>query len=116
MKRDVVKVDAIRVASATSLSIRRKDACIKAALLAVTDPDKVNRKEKQYCISCFYLNFKIAGAAMTTQPCGLCGVPVLYPSTNTDILCRKCAQQNDLCMHCAGDFNMRERRTFKEVK
>jgi hypothetical protein len=61
------------------------------------------------CKACFYFS-RIGGAACTSRPCMSCGTNQLYGSTNTDVLCKECAQRGDLCRHCGGDREMRTRR------
>lgn len=75
-----------------------------------TDPDCVNRLLAQTCIPCRYI-LRVGGAAVTTRPCGLCGVDQGFGSTCTDALCISCASVNELCKHCAGDIQGRVERT-----
>lgn len=115
MRQKVAKVDARKVSSATFFSIRKKELIFNSALEASADADIVLRLESQFCISCYYLSSSLAGQAFTTRPCGICEVDVIYGSTYTDVLCLKCAIENHLCKHCAGDINMNPCRKY-EVK
>ncbi len=74
-----------------------------------TDARKAERLEKHECKACFY-NSRIGGASMTSQPCMSCHADQMYGSTNTDALCKKCAEKHGLCKHCGGDLEMRTRR------
>lgn len=74
-----------------------------------SDMRRVARHAAQNCKACFYFP-GMGDAAMITQPCMSCGSPELYSSTNTDVLCMTCARESDLCKHCGGDREMRERR------
>lgn len=73
------------------------------------DPEKEKRLEVMECVPCFY-GSRIGGAAMTSRECMSCGKDYLYSSTDTDVLCLKCAKKHDLCKHCGGDIKMRTRR------
>lgn len=66
------------------------------------DPEKAKREEACLCRLCFYQH-RLAGAAVTTEPCMCCGLPQTYGSTDTDALCLECAEKTGLCKHCGGD-------------
>lgn len=74
------------------------------------DPSRESRLADQTCLRCAY-HSRIGGAAITTQPCGLCGANQVFGSTATDLLCQPCAVANELCKHCAGDIEGRVDRT-----
>lgn len=87
---------------------------IKGAMAFLTDHDKKNRKAKLECKACYYMRTgRIGGAAMTQQACGICGDVVMYGSTNTDAMCRKCAEKYQLCVCCGADQELRPRRVVK---
>lgn len=75
-----------------------------------TDPQKAQRLEKGLCKACFYAPPRVAGAAVTTQPCMCCSVPQSYGSTATDVLCLPCSKEHALCKKCGGDIEMRADR------
>lgn len=96
----------------TSRTLRAKQQVndtLKRAKEIENDTRKDERKVAQRCKACFYFT-GFAGAAMTMQPCMSCHSPEQYGSTNTDALCLSCAREFDLCKHCGGDLEMRERR------
>lgn len=75
-----------------------------------SDSDKQARKSRHQCKTCWYILGKVGGAAMTVRPCACCAEEQTYGSTCTDVLCLKCAKEHELCAHCGGDIDMRERR------
>jgi hypothetical protein len=87
-----------------------KEVALKIAL----DPDKEKRAEKAECLTCFYANtMRAGGAALTTQPCGLCGKSISSGNTCIDVICRDCAIEHELCKHCGADIKLRVRRVFR---
>jgi hypothetical protein len=90
---------------------------VRRALDVSHDPRKVERLKKSECVFCFYIRTeRIGGAAMTTQPCGLCEREMHFCSTNTDAICEDCSRANDLCKHCGADIKLRARRVFEPGK
>lgn len=83
---------------------------IKKAERAELDTDRVARVDAQECRWCFYFTGRIGCAAITERPCGCCGTAQSYGNTCTDALCVACAKAHQLCKHCAGDIDMRDRR------
>ena len=76
-----------------------------------TKPDEEGRSNKQECLYCYYVGTdRIGGSAYTTTTCGICGKEVTFSSTNTDVLCKECGKEHDLCKHCGSDMQMRLRR------
>lgn len=73
------------------------------------DPDKEKRVIDQECVCCYY-STKFGGAAMTTSQCGLCVKDMNFSSTCTDILCKECAHDHNLCKHCGADMDYKNRR------
>jgi RNase P subunit RPR2 len=94
---------------ATTMARKRVDSAIKLANKLEADVDLVPRQQAFKCKACYYFPV-LGGAAMTTRPCGCCGIDVMYGSTNTDALCVSCAEKHRLCKHCGGDSEMRGRR------
>lgn len=74
------------------------------------DTRQAERLALNVCKACFYREPRIAGAAITQQPCMCCGEVQMYGSTNTDALCFECAHTHSLCKHCGGDLDMDEDR------
>lgn len=70
----------------------------------IDDADRDRRLELQVCVRCHYTP-RVAGAAITIEPCALCGIDQTYASTSTALLCAPCAATNDLCRHCGGDMD-----------
>jgi hypothetical protein len=74
------------------------------------DPNKGVRQKLNFCRLCYYSPGRLGGAAITTQPCGLCGVEQSFGSTATDVLCPACAKAHSLCKRCGADRELRPRR------
>ncbi len=111
MRRKATRIDAVSIERATWLAHKRAVEAIQLADNLKKDPDKGKRLEKQLCRVCFYTRgARIAGAAMTICPCGLCGTDQLYTSTATDVLCLTCARGAHLCKHCGADLQGTPRR------
>lgn len=68
------------------------------------DPQRERRIAQQRCLPCFYIP-RLAGAAMTSRECGLCGKDQMFSSTSTDVICVECAKAHSLCAHCAADID-----------
>ena len=75
-----------------------------------TDPERSERLEKQECMACFYCPSRIGGAAVTVGVCGLCDKEEVFGNTCVDVLCKDCANRHDLCIHCGGDIESKQRR------
>lgn len=97
------------IVMATTMANNRIKSTLKLAERLQTDPEKSKRLEDQLCLSCYYYN-AIAGQAFTNRECGLCGEDQLYGNTNTDALCKTCAKEHQLCKHCGGDLELRDKR------
>lgn len=74
------------------------------------DPRRERRLERCKCLHCQY-RVMMAGAAMTSRPCGLCGREQVYSSTNVGVVCVPCAREHGLCAHCGGDIDCNLERT-----
>ena len=97
----------------TQMDIYSKDI-IKCAMAFLTDHDKAGRKKKLECKACYYMRTsRIGGAAMTQVACGICDKVIMYGSTNTDAMCRECAEKYQLCVYCGADQELRPRRVVK---
>lgn len=106
---------AATMARATLRATEKIQSVLDYAQQLETDPRREERLAKQFCKACFYGPPRVAGAAMTTQPCMCCGEDQQYGSTNTDVLCLDCAKAHDLCKHCGGDLALQlDRKDWPE--
>lgn len=114
MEHSKASITASSVQWATDIAINYAQDSIEGALGYLADKSKKERREKGECKFCFYMRTqRIGGAAMTSQPCGICGEYQMYGSTNTDKICLKCAKKHELCKYCGADLELRPRRVFK---
>lgn len=114
MKRKPAPFNRIAAVRATGNAVSHVSHYVEMAKKLTEDPDKKRRLEYQRCCSCHYIP-RMAGAAMTSQPCACCGKDQMNGSTNTAALCPECAKKHKLCMQCGGDIEMREgRRNWPE--
>lgn len=111
MRRQRTRIDQVIIERNTNLAKSQILDVISRAERVSTDADKELRVAAQECKSCWYLSRpRIGGAAMTARECSICGTDQIFSSTNTDPLCKPCAQENSLCCHCGGDIDMKNRR------
>lgn len=103
-------IDEDSIYFATELAKNGSKRIMNLAESLKEDPRKSERRKNALCKLCFYNGSRIGGAAMTFQPCGICGEDMCFGNTATDSVCPECAFQNDLCKHCGGDIEMRQRR------
>lgn len=114
MERRAKRIDFVSVARDTDYALDLGKTYVEKAFKWLGDPKRKDRILQNLCKTCYYIrNERIGGAAMTTQPCGVCEVPVTYSSTCTDALCAACAKKQELCKHCGADVRLRPRRVFK---
>jgi hypothetical protein len=66
------------------------------------DPFIKKRTSEQECKICTYINDGFAGQAFTNSSCGICGKKIIFPTTDTDKVCKECSIENGLCKHCGG--------------
>jgi hypothetical protein len=87
---------------------------IEQAERAFADLDRAKRLERHECRWCFYAReSRIAGQATTTKPCDSCGNIETYPTTNTDRVCRPCGERLGICVLCAADIDLVDRRKLE---
>lgn len=111
MKREPRKIDDGSVRRATIIASGMKQDTLESAALLQSDRDQVKRLAEQLCETCYYLRKGgIAGAAITTQPCGICHIDQIYSSTATHALCQPCALKHELCKQCGADIELRHAR------
>jgi hypothetical protein len=107
------KIDESSVTWATTFAAEGAERHIRSSLEYMRDERKKERKVASECKFCFYFRTeRIGGAAMTTRDCGICEMPQMYGSTNTDKICKKCATENELCKYCGADVSLRPRRKY----
>jgi hypothetical protein len=108
-------IDSVSVTRATDSAISYSEDMVCAALAFLRDDCKKQRLAEGLCKFCFcFRKERIGGAAMTTQPCGICEQDQHYGSTATDKLCLSCAVQHQVCKQCGADVHLRPRRIFKK--
>jgi len=97
----------------TTMANERADKAVKLGEAIKYDSGREGRIVACQCKACFYTKAvygRMAGAAVTRQPCACCIVLQTYGSTSTDALCMACAREHSLCKHCGGDLEMRAGR------
>lgn len=117
MERKRRKFTASSLSLATHLSRQRIESALKIEDQFINDPERETRLQACLCKPCFYGSPRIAGAAITHEPCMCCGNMEMYGSTDTDALCLSCAQEAQLCKHCGGDVESRKgRKNWPQAK
>jgi len=86
---------------------------LKAAEAFKEDTGREDRLAEVMCAACWYfrVNGQVAGAAMTSYSCALCGEERHWGSTNTPVICSGCATAHALCVQCGGDIHLNAART-----
>lgn len=104
------------------VSIERKNSFNKHHIqstrerLAAFDSYKVN-KDTDLCGYCaVFMPDRIGGSVMTTVCCAVCEKDMMFSNTNTDVLCSECAIENQLCKHCGGDVELKNRRSKRDFQ
>lgn len=115
MERRAAKIDGVSVEWHTNTSRDQMNSIIDRAEKMKSDPDKTQRLADRKCKLCYYSGGHMAGAAITTRPCGICGEPQTYGSTATGVVCHRCAEDNWLCRQCSGDVDFKLRRNRKDI-
>lgn len=95
--------DILIITSAQRNRFESYEACIE-------DIDKKTRLLRQECSICYYVDSRIGGSSITDTNCSLCQSEMSFGNTNVDILCRTCAKEKRLCVHCGSDINLKHRR------
>lgn len=76
---------------------------------AVKDKEKKFRMETPTCPYCYYLRSMLAGSGFTPFTCTNCNKSFQHSNTNVPKLCRACAKELWVCVHCAGElFSMKD--------
>jgi ribosomal protein S27E len=114
MKQSPMVMDPPCIENATASAKRYIESTIKLAEDFKTDPNKSERVAACLCKLCYYRGGGWAGQAFTYRDCMRCHIEQAYSSTNTDVLCKECAQISKLCKHCGGDMETKSRRKFPQ--
>lgn len=109
MEQRKAVMDITNMVRASSISNHRCQDLVKRAEKVANDTEKEARLNAQLCKACHYFE-RIGGQAFTMRPCMSCGSEEKYSSTVTDVLCKSCAKEGDLCKRCGGDLEMRVKR------
>ena len=109
MKARKIIIDLASVQNRTYMLNKSRENYIEMAKKLIDDPDSEQRRESQQCQICFYSS-RIGGAALTDAECGKCGKLMHFCNTCTDVLCKECAEEMELCMHCGADIEGRKRK------
>lgn len=113
-KRRDLTIEDVRAAS--YFGRQRLSAWISNAERAFADLDKTERIERHECRWCFYRAMsggRVGGQAFTARDCDSCGQSVTYSSTNTDRVCRPCAERLGICVSCVADIDLVDRRKLE---
>ncbi len=106
---DKKQIDRVSILRANNWAKMRIESTLEAAEKYRSDPNREKRKEMAECLVCSEAR-RIGGCAMTTAICGICGKELLFGNTCVDVLCLDCAKANQLCKHCGGDIDLKDRR------
>ena len=109
MRYPAKKIDRYSIAWENDHGKERIRHTLARAKIYIEDPKRKERLAAAQCIIC-YGESRIAGAACSERPCGLCGVQLGSGSTDVNVLCRQCALDNQLCEHCGADIDLKDRR------
>lgn len=110
MKRDNGQLNLDEVNRITSYQKHYAEDFGKRARLFLDDAEKEKREKEQLCVFCYYVASWIGGAAMTEANCGICQKISMYGSTCVDKVCKDCADNHKLCVHCGADREHKKRR------
>lgn len=108
------KIDFASISWNTGHAKRYCNSIIELANSIQTDSRKKERIEKQECKNCFYPS-RVSSACCSNRDCGICGKQIFSGCGDVNVLCKSCAKEFDLCAHCGGDIEMKNRRNRKEL-
>ena len=109
MKIRKKNINLATISRSTYISKSMIESRVREAEAVINDSEKNKRLKQQECPACYYLRGRVGGAAMTTTECGLCGKIIHFSSTCVDVVCEDCAKRNNLCKHCGGDIECKQR-------
>jgi hypothetical protein len=113
--RRELKIDDVRMT--THFNRKHFDEWIVSAERAYGDLDREARTKAGACRWCFYARgSRIGGAVTTAKPCDACAEPMQFASTATNRICAPCGAKLGLCVQCAGDINMTDRRKLERTR
>ena len=79
---------------------------LKKAEAVELDTKKEQRLITQNCKTCFYIDDRIGGSAITKSHCIICGKEIINSSTSVDKICEECSKEYGICRHCGGSLDM----------
>jgi hypothetical protein len=87
---------------------------VRATAMFLLDAKKEQREKEHQCKPCFYFRRGgIAGQAMWSWNCRVCGEEQMHHNTATPQVCKACCEQWELCEKCACDTSGRYKRKQK---
>lgn len=111
-KRRELTLDDVR--NVSHYNRRSLSEWIANAERAFADLDRDKRLQRHECRWCFYaMSRRLAGQATTTKPCDSCGEIEHYSTTATDRVCRPCGERLGICVLCAADIDLVDRRKLE---
>lgn len=70
-----------------------------------SDPFKSDRIKEQTCKFCFYHPPAMSFQAFTHHKCDICKEELIFPNSDINHVCKPCANEHNLCIHCGGDLD-----------
>ena len=105
------KIDRCSIERANNYALTSIEWATKMAEGYQEDPDRKQRLDASECFSCYR---PYGGGRQGTDTgkflCGICNQPTFVTSPRADVLCLKCAKENQLCKHCGADVDLKSRR------
>lgn len=93
--------------SAVASTLRRAAACQK-------DEEHAARRKLHKCTNCFYLRAgKLVMHAFTEWQCSACQMRGMHPNSGVPRLCVGCAVENEACVDCGADIELRPTMTVQ---
>jgi hypothetical protein len=69
------------------------------------DPLYINRVKAQTCKYCYYKPSVVSLQAFTEFKCIVCNETFMHHNSDVDHVCKSCATEHELCVHCGGEIN-----------
>ncbi len=110
-------LDLYRIQSATDRANNyREDTIQKVTDYLIEDNAHAQRLEEHMCQWCFYrMTGAVAGQAITSYTCALCGDEYNHHNTGVPSMCVECSQETGLCVRCCGDIEGKQRRKMPKA-
>lgn len=71
-----------------------------------SDAERSKRKNENLCKFCYYYcKDSISGQAVSMSVCENCKQSMVFPTTDTDVLCEDCAKTLHCCKHCGAKMD-----------